>query len=60
MWLVYGGEVTGEVGTRSRMCYVGWVMWVQGVLLLYAIPLLLTKFFSFLNLKMANVKCRNM
>ena len=20
----------GEVGTRSRMCYVGWVVWVHG------------------------------
>jgi len=30
MWVVYSGEVRGEVGTRSRMCYVGWVVWVQG------------------------------
>ena len=22
MWAVYSGEVSGEVGTRSRMCYV--------------------------------------
>ena len=25
MWVVYCGRVRGEVGTRSRMCYVGWV-----------------------------------
>ena len=24
------GEVRGEVGTRSRMCNVGWVVWVHG------------------------------
>ena len=24
------GEVRGEVGTRSGMCCVGWVVWVQG------------------------------
>ena len=30
MWLVYSGEVRSEVGTRSRMCYVGWVVWVHG------------------------------
>jgi len=30
MWVVYSGEVRGEVGTRSLMCYVGWVVWVQG------------------------------
>jgi len=29
-WVVYSGEVRGEVGTRSRMCYVGWVVWVHG------------------------------
>jgi len=23
MWAVYSGEAGGEVGTRSRMCYVG-------------------------------------
>ena len=38
MWAVYSGEVRVEVrvevGTRSRMCYVGWVVWVHGVLLL--------------------------
>ena len=30
MWVVYSGEVRGEVGTRSRMCCVGGVVWVQG------------------------------
>ena len=30
MWVVYSGEVRGEVGTRSRMCYVGLVVWVHG------------------------------
>ena len=30
MWVVYGGEVRGEVGTRSCMCCVGWVVWVHG------------------------------
>jgi hypothetical protein len=35
MWAVYSGEVRGEVGTRFRMCCVGWVVWVHGVLLLY-------------------------
>ena len=30
MWVVYSGEVRGEVGTRSRMCYVEWVVWVHG------------------------------
>ena len=35
MWAVYSGEVRGEVGTRSRMCYVGWEVWVHGVLLIY-------------------------
>jgi len=35
MWAVYSAEVRGEVGTRSRMCYVGWVVRVHGVLLLY-------------------------
>jgi len=29
MWVVYSGEVRGEVGTTSRMCYVGWVVWVH-------------------------------
>jgi hypothetical protein len=35
IWAVYRGEVRGEVGMRSRMCYVGCVLWVHGVLLLY-------------------------
>ena len=35
MLAVYSGEVRSEVGTRSRMCCVGWVVWVHGVLLLY-------------------------
>ena len=35
MWAVYSGEVRGEVDTRSRMCYVGWVVWVHGVLLTF-------------------------
>ena len=35
MWAVYSGDVRCEVGTRSRMCYVGWVVWVHGVVLLY-------------------------
>jgi len=26
MWVVHSGEVRGEVGTKSRMCYVGWVV----------------------------------
>jgi len=28
--IVYIGEVRGEVGTRSRLCCVGWVVWVHG------------------------------
>jgi len=28
--VVYSGEVRGEVGTRSRICCVGWVVWVHG------------------------------
>ena len=28
MCVVYSGEVRGEVGTRSGMCCVGWVVWV--------------------------------
>ena len=33
MWAVYSGEVRCDVGTRSRMCYVGWAVWVhRGVL----------------------------
>ena len=30
MWVGNSGEVRGEVGTRSRMCFVGWVVWVHG------------------------------
>ena len=30
VWVVYSEEVRGEVSTRSRMCYVGWVVWVHG------------------------------
>jgi len=30
VWVVYSGEVRGEVGKISRMCCVGWVVWVQG------------------------------
>ena len=30
VWVVYRGEVRGEVGTRSCMCCVGWVVWVHG------------------------------
>ena len=37
VWVVYSGEVRGEVGTRSGMCCVGWVVWLHGVLLLCAI-----------------------
>jgi len=39
MWAVYSGEVGGELGTRSGMCYVGWVVWVHGVLLLYVMSI---------------------
>ena len=28
-WAVLSGEVRDEVGTRSRMCYVGWDVWVH-------------------------------
>ena len=36
IWAVYSGEVRDEVGTRSRMCHKGWVVWVQGgTVLLY-------------------------
>jgi len=28
--IVYSEEVRGEVGARSRMCCVGWVVWVHG------------------------------
>jgi len=30
VWVVYSVELRGEVGTRSRMCCVGWVVWVRG------------------------------
>jgi len=30
MWAVYSEEVTGEVGTKSRMCYGKWAVWVHG------------------------------
>ena len=30
VWVVYSGEVRGGVGTKSRMCCVGWVVWVHG------------------------------
>ena len=30
MRAVYSGEVRVELGTRSGMCCVGWVVWVQG------------------------------
>jgi len=30
IWVVYSREVRGEVGARSRMCCVGWVVWVHG------------------------------
>ena len=26
MWVVYSGEVRSELGARSRMCYVGWMV----------------------------------
>ena len=31
MCVVYSGGVRGEVGTRSGICCVGWVVWVQGL-----------------------------
>ena len=50
MWVVYRGEVRGEVGTRSRMlCRMGGV---GSAIICYSRLIL--------NLKMANVKCRNM
>jgi len=30
VWVVYSGVVRGGVGTRSRMCCVGRVVWVRG------------------------------
>jgi len=29
-WVVYSGEVGGEVGTRFHMCHRGWEVWVHG------------------------------
>jgi len=29
-WVLHSAEVRAEVGMRSRMCYVGWVVWVHG------------------------------
>jgi len=37
MWAVYSGEVRGEVGTKSGICYVRWVMWVHGGSAIYAL-----------------------
>ena len=37
VWVVYSGEVRGEVGTRSGMCYVGWLLWVHGGSAVFAI-----------------------
>ena len=36
MWAVYSGEVRGEVVTKSRMCYVGWAVWIHGGSAIYA------------------------
>ena len=44
MLAAYSGEVRGEVGTRSRTCYVGWVVWVHGVVLLYVMSMYHTMF----------------
>jgi len=42
IWVVYSGEVGGEVGTRSRLCHRGWVVWVHGgTLLLYVMSKLI-------------------
>ena len=30
LWVVCSGDVRDEVGTKSRMCCVGWMVWVQG------------------------------
>jgi len=27
---LYSGDLGGGVGTRSCMCYVGWVVWLNG------------------------------
>ena len=29
MWALYSGEVRGDVGTRSPMCYTEWAVWVH-------------------------------
>ena len=47
--IVYSGEVKDEVATKSRMRCVGGVMWEY-----------MGSGFSFINLMMANEKCRNM
>jgi len=30
IWVVYSGELGGEVVTRSLMCHRGWVVWEHG------------------------------
>ena len=30
VWVGYSGEVRSEVGKRSGMCCLGWLVWVQG------------------------------
>jgi len=37
VWVVYSGEVRGGVGTKSRMCCVGRVVWVHGFCYIYYI-----------------------
>jgi len=37
VWVVYSGEVRGRVGTRSRMCCVGRMMWYMGSAIPYNI-----------------------
>jgi len=39
IWVVYSGELGGEVGTRFRMCHRGWVVWVHGGLCYYILCL---------------------
>jgi len=42
IWVVYSGEVGGEVGMRSHMCHRGWEVWVcGGTLLLYVMSKLI-------------------
>jgi len=42
IWVVYSGEVGSEVGTISRMCHRGWMVWVHGgTLLLYVMSKLI-------------------